>query len=95
MTPYHQFTSTLLQEVLNVYEIVRSQFPEATNIAASTFEDFIELVQPFKSQLPVFTQEMGDVWIQGSGSDPRKTAVMRAMFRARAECFQKGIEEKR
>ena len=69
---------------------MRFEFPGA-KISASTFEDFIELVQPYKSQLPVFTQEIGDVWIQGSGSDPRKTAVMRAMFRARTECFQKGI----
>lgn len=76
-------------EVLTVYEIVRSQFRGA-NITASTFEAFIELVQPFKSRLPVFSQEMGDVWIQGSGSDPRKTAIMRAMFRARTGCFQQG-----
>ena len=82
---------TLFQEVLTVYEIVRSQFRGA-NITASTFEAFIELMQPFKSRLPVFTQEMGDVWIQGSGSDPRKTAIMRAMFRARTGCFQQGME---
>ena len=82
---------SFVQEVLNAYEIARSQFPNA-EIKAAPFEDFIALLQPFKSKLPVFTQEMGDVWIQGSGSDPRKTAELRAMFRARADCLKTGIK---
>ena len=74
---------------MTAYEIARSQFPNA-KIKASKFEDFTAELQSVKSKLPVFTQEMGDVWIQGSGSDPRKTAEMRAMFRARALCFKQG-----
>ena len=74
---------------MTAYEIARSQFPNA-KIKASKFEDFTAELQSVKSKLPVFTQEMGDVWIQGSGSDPRKTAEMRAMFRARALCFKEG-----
>lgn len=81
--------SHAFQEVLTAYEIARSQFPNAF-VQASTFEDFITLLTPFADKLPVFSQEMGDVWIQGSGSDPRKTAEMRAMFRARTSCFQQG-----
>lgn len=79
-----------LQEVLTAYEIARGQFPYAF-IQASTFENFTSLLIPFADKLPVITQEIGDVWIQGSGSDPRKTAEMRAMFRVRAQCLQQGL----
>ncbi|KAH3812032.1 hypothetical protein DPMN_140453, partial [Dreissena polymorpha] len=78
------------QEVLAVYEVARAQFPNAI-VQASTFENFTSLLLPLAGKLPVVTQEIGDVWIQGSGSDPRKTAEMRAMYRARTACFQKGI----
>lgn len=43
---------------------------------------------PYKSKLPVITKEFGDTWIQGSASDPRKVAEMRAVFRARTKCLQ-------
>lgn len=77
------------KEVLTVYEIARSQFPNA-RINASRFEDFIEVLTPYQSKLPVLTQEMGDVWIQGAASDPLKLAMTRALYRARANCFQQG-----
>ncbi|XP_052819190.1 uncharacterized protein LOC128245032 [Mya arenaria] len=77
------------KEVLTVYEIARAQFPNA-RVHASTFENFTSLLVPFASQLPIVTKEIGDVWIQGSGSDPRKTAEMRAMYRARSLCMEEG-----
>lgn len=77
------------KEVLLVYDIVRSQFPNA-RINASKFEDFIEVLTPYKSKLPVVTKEMGDVWIQGTSSDPLKTVVTRALYRVRSDCFKQG-----
>ncbi|XP_053402120.1 uncharacterized protein LOC123550399 isoform X2 [Mercenaria mercenaria] len=77
------------EEVLNVYEIARAQFPNA-KINASKFEDFVAELVPYQSSLPVFTQEMGDVWIQGAGSDPLKTALLRAQYRVRANCIKSG-----
>lgn len=79
----------LLQEVLTVYEIARTQFPNA-RFNASTFEAFVSELMPFQSSLPVFTQEMGDVWIQGAGSDPLKTALTRAQYRVRTKCIKEG-----
>ena len=79
------------QEVLTVFDIARSQFPNAL-VRASTFENFTSLLMPLAPKLPVVTKEIGDVWIQGSGSDPRKTAQLRAMFRARSLCLQQGME---
>lgn len=43
---------------------------------------------PYKSKLPAISKEFGDTWIQGSASDPRKVAEMRAVFRARTKCLQ-------
>ncbi|XP_071155642.1 uncharacterized protein [Mytilus edulis] len=72
-----------IEEILNYYEILRLQFPGA-EIDASTFEDYIEAIQPIKNQLPVLTQEIGDTWIQGISSDPYKLTFQRA--------FQTGLE---
>ena len=69
------------------YEILRAEFPEA-KIAASTFENFFAAVQPIKSNLPVVTKEIGDLWIQGIASDPHKMAAYRAFSSAVEECFQ-------
>ncbi|XP_041367668.1 uncharacterized protein LOC121382209 [Gigantopelta aegis] len=78
-----------VQEVLSYYEILRVQFPNA-KLEASTFEKFVAAAQAVKSQLPVVTTEIGDTWIQGAGSDPRKVAAMRAFFRARSACLKTG-----
>ncbi|XP_060073816.1 uncharacterized protein LOC132553577 [Ylistrum balloti] len=76
-----------ITEVLRFYEIARSQFPGA-DVQASTFEDFVASLEPIKSKLPVVTKELGDTWIQGSASDPRKVAEMRALMRVRASCLE-------
>ena len=36
------------------------------------------------------TMEMGDTWIQGDGSDPRKSAEFRTVARTVGECLQNG-----
>ncbi|KAK3603808.1 hypothetical protein CHS0354_042809 [Potamilus streckersoni] len=76
-------------EVLMAYEIARSQFPGAL-VQASTFENFTGLLQGFRSQLPVVTKEIGDLWIQGIASDPRKLAETRTLFKAMDECMKSG-----
>ncbi|XP_052061610.1 uncharacterized protein LOC127701658 [Mytilus californianus] len=76
-----------ITEVLLYYEIARSQFPGA-DVQATTFEDFVEALQPIKDKLPVIDKEFGDTWIEGTGSDPRKVAEMRALMRARSKCLE-------
>lgn len=73
------------------YEILRAEFKGA-DVKASTFESFTAAVQKVKSKLPVMKQEMGDTWIEGTASDPRKTAEMRAFMRARTICLQNNSE---
>eukprot|EP00026_Physarum_polycephalum_P002020 Phypoly_transcript_02024.p1 GENE.Phypoly_transcript_02024~~Phypoly_transcript_02024.p1 ORF type:complete len:530 (+),score=58.15 Phypoly_transcript_02024:1219-2808(+) len=78
-----------LTEVLFDFELTRTQFPGAV-VVASTFDNFINELIPFKSNLPVFTEEIGDVWLQGIASDPYKMAQYRTITRARAECIASG-----
>ena len=40
---------------------------------------------PLRAQLPVITQEIGDTWIHGVGTDPKKVAQYRELLRWRAQ----------
>ena len=80
----------LFQEILNNYEIVRANFPNA-KLHASTFEAFLEAIQPVVDQLPVVTGEIGDTWISGIASDPRKMAEYRVVMETLTTCIQEGM----
>ena len=66
-------------EIASVYDVVEKEYPNAA-VHASTFEGFVSKIS--KSSLPVVTNEVGDNWIQGVASDPRKVALYRAAVRA-------------
>ncbi len=59
-------------------------------MVASTFDEFFPLLAPFKANLPVVTSELGDTWIHGCPSDPKKVQLMREIHRVRAECVSSG-----
>ncbi len=69
-------------EILSNFNTIESEYPDAV-VHASTFEDFVGKIT--KSNLPVVTKEVGDTWVQGVSSDPRKTALYKAAMRA-LEC---------
>jgi hypothetical protein len=72
------------QQVLDVYRDVQAVFPGG-NVFASTLDAFAEKLEPIRSQLPVVTQEIGDTWIHGVGSDPIKVSQFRELLRLRNE----------
>lgn len=78
-----------LQELLGYYEILRVQFPGA-QLQASTLETYFAALHAAQPPLPTITQEIGDTWIQGVASDPRKMAEMRVLTRVMASCFAEG-----
>ena len=47
--------------------------------------DIAVAIAPFRAQLPVVTQEIGDTWIHGVPSDPMKLARYREVARFRRE----------
>ncbi|XP_064635119.1 uncharacterized protein LOC135492532 [Lineus longissimus] len=79
-----------MEEIFGYYEILRRQFPNA-KLGASSLEDFTAAVMSANIKLPTIRNEIGDTWIQGIQSDPRKVAEMRAVMRGRAECIQNGM----
>ena len=78
-----------VDEVKRNYAILKGYFPSA-NIVASSYDNFVLDLLDFKSQLPVFSGEIGDTWIHGAASDPWKTAQVREISRLRSQCLQSG-----
>lgn len=74
-------------QVLDVYREKRSLFPGA-NVFASTLDQFAEKLESVRPGLPVVTQEIGDTWIHGVGSDPIKVSRYRELLRLRCEWLE-------
>ena len=79
-----------VQQILDNYYVLQSQFPGAV-IRASSLSEYFEGLLPIRSKLPVVAKELGDTWIQGISSAPGKMAAYRAVERVFAECVEKGI----
>ena len=78
-----------LEEVHKIYSDLRAQYPGA-DVRAANLTEIANAIQPYRSQLPVFTQEIGDTWIYGVASDPIKLARYRELLRLRAEWVTSG-----
>ena len=76
-------------QVLDVYREVRAHLPGA-RVFASTLSDFAAQLVRVRETLPVLTQEIGDTWIHGIGSDPIKVARFRELLRLRTEWLASG-----
>ena len=70
---------TSIAEIQSVFDILKQQYPGA-KVFASTLDNFVNSIN--MSSLPTVYGEIGDTWIQGIASDPRKMALYRAAARA-------------
>ena len=70
------------EEIAAIYLNLRQRFPNA-EIRATDLTHIADAVQPHADALPLVTQEIGDTWIHGIGSDPLKVARYRAVCRLR------------
>lgn len=68
---------------------LRRRWPGA-RVVASTLDAFAERLLTIKEQLPVVTGEIGDTWIHGVGSDPRKVSAFRELGRLRRSWLAEG-----
>lgn len=73
-----------VNEVLEVFHDKRGLFPGA-NVFASTLDAFAGKLEAVWASLPVVTDEIGDTWIHGVGSDPIKVSRYRELLRLRLE----------
>src|SRR5215212_4667173 len=71
------------------FAALHNRFPDA-RIIASTLDAFAERLLEVKDQLPVVTGELGDTWIHGVGSDPKKVSDFRELCRLRHHWLETG-----
>ncbi|KUO69233.1 MAG: hypothetical protein APF77_03135 [Clostridia bacterium BRH_c25] len=69
---------------------LRQKYPNAV-VEASTLDNFAEALYSVREYLPVVTEEIGDTWIHGIGTDPEKVSYFKELLR----CAERWIEEKR
>ncbi len=76
-----------IEGIKREYEGLSLRFPGAT-LKASTLDAFAERLALLKDRLPVVREEIGDSWIHGTASDPKKLAQFRALLRLRNKWLQ-------
>ena len=76
-----------VDEIEGNFAILQAQFPNA-ELVASSFDTFYEEVLSHVQEVQPFSMEIGDTWLQGIQSDPRKTAEYRAMETAYSRCIR-------
>ena len=76
-------------EIAKIYADLSGQFPNA-KITGTNLTEIANAVEPFRHNLPVITQEIGDTWIYGVASDPVKVARYREIARLRRSWIAQG-----
>jgi hypothetical protein len=77
------------EEIAAIHAELTAQFPNA-EITACNLSEMANALQPWRAQLPVVTQEIGDTWIHGCASDPLKVARYRELSRLRDAWIAQG-----
>ncbi len=77
------------EEIEDIYDDLHAKFPNA-KIEAGSLTDMANAVEPFRANLPVVTEEIGDTWIHGIASDPLKIARYREVARLRQAWIAQG-----
>jgi hypothetical protein len=68
-----------IEAVERVYADLRARFPTA-QITSTTLDTFAAALETVRDQLPVLTDEIGDTWIHGVGTDPQKVHAWRELM---------------
>jgi hypothetical protein len=77
------------EEIGATFLNLKTRFPNA-DIRATDLAHVADAIQPHAGILPVVTQEIGDSWIHGIGSDPLKVARYRELCRLRNSWILEG-----
>ncbi len=63
-------------EIIKIYNDLREKLPDA-QIVAGDLNDIALAVREIEDTLPIVTDEIGDSWIHGVGTDPKKVSWFR------------------
>ena len=77
------------EEIARIHSDLAARFPNAT-ITASGLSEMAVALAPYHDKLPVVTEEIGDTWIYGCPSDPKKVARYRELARLREDWIAAG-----
>ncbi|GIN69585.1 hypothetical protein J14TS2_00600 [Bacillus sp. J14TS2] len=77
------------KDIEGIFDKLQSSFPNA-KIKASTMDCFANRILKFKHKLPVVYEEIGDSWIHGVGTDPKKVSKYRELLRLRNKWLEQG-----
>ncbi|MGH0053076.1 MAG: DUF5054 domain-containing protein, partial [Sphaerochaetaceae bacterium] len=77
------------EEVLAVYRKLRARHPQA-KIVASSLDAYARSILPYKDQLPIVREEIGDTWIHGVGSDPYKVSAFKTLSKLGKQWVSEG-----
>lgn len=75
-------------QVIKLFNKLKGLYPKA-QITAADLNDVAAAVLPVKDTLPVVTQEIGDTWIHGAGTDPRKVFNYKRMAEFAGSVYNK------
>ncbi|HEX6385788.1 MAG TPA: DUF5054 domain-containing protein, partial [Anaerolineae bacterium] len=70
------------EQVIHIFREIERAFPQA-NVIASTLDAYAQALLSIRSRLPVVTQEIGDTWIHGVATDPKKVSQFHELCRLR------------
>ncbi|MBQ4574766.1 MAG: DUF5054 domain-containing protein [Clostridia bacterium] len=69
-----------VEEIQKIYRELHEKYPHAS-IRAATLDDAAIMLRKVKDSLPIVTEEIGDLWIQNAGTDPKKLSLYRELLR--------------
>ena len=70
------------ESIKQTYVLLKQRYPNAVCVG-STLDNVARVLLESDLNLPVVTEEIGDTWIQGVGSDPTKISQYRQLLRLR------------
>lgn len=80
-------------EIISIFKDLKEKMPDA-EIVAGDLNDIALIVREIEDTLPVISDEIGDSWIHGVGTDPKKVSQFKALerlYESMPECKDKQI----
>jgi hypothetical protein len=77
------------EEIDAIHAKLQARFPNA-EIRAASLSEMANALTAYRSRLPVMTEEIGDTWVYGCASDPKKVARFREVSRLREAWIARG-----
>ena len=81
------------ESILESLEALERKYPGA-QIEAADLNPYAEKVWEYRAHLPVITEEIGDTWIHGTGTDPQKVMKLKRLLGLKDKWRQEGSLEK-